>query len=57
MPIIGNRTEVLYSEKDTLRETDQVDDSAYFIYFEPTKIEPKDETNLEKMTIYFDIIF
>lgn len=57
IPKIGAPYEVLYSEKDPLGKSDEIDDEAFFIYFTVTEILPQGETDVEKLTIGFDLIF
>jgi hypothetical protein len=57
MPEVGEELEVLYSEKDPLMESEEIDETAYHIYFTVTEIEPADETHPENATFYFDLVF
>lgn len=45
LPNAGDGLEVLYSEKDPLRESDEVDDEAYLIYFTVAEVEGEDREN------------
>lgn len=57
MPEIGEELEVLYSEKDPLMESNEIDETAYHVYFTVTKIEPVSETDPEKATFYLDLVY
>jgi hypothetical protein len=57
LPKVGDDVDILYSEKDPLQESDELDDEAYAIYFSVSKIEPVGEKDLEKVTITLDLNF
>ena len=45
LPNAGDHLEILYSEKDPLMESEEVDDTAYFIYFTVAEVEGEDRAN------------
>jgi len=51
LPKLGDDIDILYSEKDPLQESDEVDDQAYATYFSVAAIEPPGENDLDKVTI------
>lgn len=54
LPKAGDSIEVLYSEKDPLMESDEVDDQAYFVYFTIAEVEG---SNREDGVVKVDLIF
>lgn len=56
LPEAGSNIEVLYSEKDPLQESDEVDDSAYLIYFTVSNVVSVDGANMEDM-VFLDLMF
>jgi hypothetical protein len=54
MPVAGDGLEVLYSEKDPLMESDEVDDNAYFIYFTISAVEGD---QLSSANITIDLVY
>ncbi|QQS30937.1 MAG: hypothetical protein IPM47_08460 [Sphingobacteriales bacterium] len=58
LPAEGDDITILYSETDPLQETDKVDDSAFFIYFDVVKVESvPDDTNPDNATVYLELVF
>lgn len=55
LPDEGDDVTILYSEKDPLQETDEMDDHAYFIYFGVAKVEAPDATDRSKATVYLEL--
>lgn len=45
LPNAGDNLEILYSEKDPLMESDEIDDEAYAIYFTVAEVEGEDREN------------
>lgn len=54
MPTAGDSLEVLYSEKDPLMESDEVDDTAYFVYFTIAEVEGD---QLSSANITIDLVY
>ena len=45
LPKAGDNLEILYSEKDPLMESEEVDDEAYAIYFTVAEVEGENREN------------
>ncbi|MDX1913857.1 MAG: hypothetical protein SFV22_20335 [Saprospiraceae bacterium] len=54
LPKAGDSLEILYSEKDPLMETGELDDQAYLIYFSVAAVDGSDRENgVVKMNLVF----
>lgn len=54
LPKAGDELDILYSEKDPLMESEEVDDEAYAIYFTVAEVQGEDR---ESGVVMIDLIF
>lgn len=54
LPNAGDELDVLYSEKDPLMESEEVDDQAYAVYFTVAEVEGN---NREDAVVKVDLVF
>lgn len=57
VPEPGAEVDILYSEKDPLMESEEVDENAYSIYFTVENVELEDGADFDQATVELSLAF